>query len=146
MRTLLNVLIAVAILIPVSASATHFDDVTFYGDCDGWLAEIGVTWRSTATGGEFTYLVELLDADENVLETQQATETLAIEPNPATYEFSGEWTAIGDPGDYAIRWSIMLVAPYDGGVDEEMLDGLTGFACGSVASESTSWTAIKSLW
>jgi hypothetical protein len=146
MRTLLSLMIAAAILIPVSASATHMDDVTFIGNCEGWSSEVVVTWGS-AVGGELDWTVELLDADENVLETQEGV--LPIEPtaNPATYEFGSEWTASGGVGDYAIRWSVTFIKYWSGGQSaQETRDGLTDFSCGSVASESTSWTAIKKIW
>jgi hypothetical protein len=140
-------MIALALLLPLTASATHWEAVTLAPDCEGWSLDAEIYWRSGVYEGEVSYVIELLDGDSNVLETQQWTGTVTREMNPQTYSFDGEWTVVAPAGNYVASFSVRIVAPYgDGLVDDFTEEGSEAFSCGTVANEATTWSAVKALY
>ena len=142
-------MITLALLLPLTASAnTQLNWVEVDAGCEGWVLDAEVTWRGGVYEGELTYVIELLDSENNVLETQNWTGTFYRGTgNPVDYTFSGAWTVNAPNGDYMVEYSVQIYAPYgDGEVDDDTIEGSTGFSCGTVSTQSTTWSAVKALF
>ena len=140
-------MITLALLLPLTASATHLNWVDVEVGCEGWMLDAEITWRTGIYEGELTYVIELLDAENNLLETQQWTGTVTRDTNPQSYMFSGDWTVTAPAGDYTVDYSVRIYAPWgDGQIDDETIEGSTGFSCGTVGTQATTWSAVKALF
>ena len=137
--------LVVALLLPLAASATHFTTVTAEADCQGWSIDAEIFWRSDVFEGELSYVVELRDDDDNLLETQQWTGLISRVDNPEATTLDGAWDT-GEMGDiYRMTYDLVILAPVDDGIPEHAT-GSTEFACDLVATEPTSWSAVKALY
>ena len=65
---LLGLTLAAMAVLPGLAAATHFDEVIVVGDCEGWSAEVNVTWRTGIYTGDLNYSIRLVDQNANILE------------------------------------------------------------------------------
>jgi hypothetical protein len=140
-------MITLALMLPLTASATHLNWVELDAGCEGWSLDAEVYWRSSVYEGELTYVVEVFDAEDNLLETLEWTGTVTRDTRTQVYTFGGDWTFNAPPGDYMVDYSVQIYAPYgDGEVDDDTIEGSTGFSCGTVSTQSTTWSAVKALF
>lgn len=143
--TLRMMTLCVALLLPLAASATHFTTVTAEADCQGWNIDAEISWRADVFEGELSYVVELRDAEDNVLETQQWTGLISRVDNPEITTMDGAWDTeqLGDV--YLMTYELVILAPVDDGIPEHAT-GSIEFACDLVATESMSWSTVKALY
>lgn len=136
------VLVSMALL-PGIASATHIDDVTVWGDCEGWVAQLDVTWRPDIFTGDLDFSIRLMD-EETVLETYNWAGPIGRavgDPSVMTYTFEGSWVGTFEGPVFGIVGQFHLVAP---SADETMSD-MGEFQC-TVATETSTWSTVKSLY
>jgi hypothetical protein len=139
-------LMAVA-LIPGVALATHFNDVSVTGDCEGWTATVNVTWRTDIYSGDLDFVIARWD-DGTVAEDYGFSGTLGREvgdPAVMTYVFHGTWAGEFGGSAFGLTGDFHLVSAWDGGLDEATDTYAGEFAC-SVASEVTTWSTVKTLY
>lgn len=143
--TLRMLTLILALLLPLAASATHFTTVTAEADCQGWSIDAEIYWRPDVFEGELSYVVELLDADDNVLETQQWTGLLTRVDNPEATALAGAWATEDLSGIYHMTYELVILAPIEGGLPDHAT-GSSEFSCNLVATEARSWSALKALY
>ncbi len=137
------------LMLPVAASATHLVSVTGEGDCNGWVAETVVHWRTGINEGNLDYVVTIADAEGNVLETITWAGIVSREDGACYrqfYQFAGEWSIFAPAGDYVASGVFHLSAPWSGGVEESTVEFSEDFFCGSVPTTDTSWSVVKDLY
>lgn len=134
-------------LAPGIALATHFSEVSVTGDCEGWTAVVSVTWRTGIYDADFDYAIRLMDGETPVEEyLWSGILSRGLEdPADMVYTYSGDWS-----GEYAglvfnLVGSFHLISAWDGGVDEVTAAATSEFTC-TVASETTTWSAIKAIY
>ena len=141
---------AVVLLVPLAAGATNLEALLVVGDCDGWTADFTIQWRYGVYEADLDYVVELVDTNDNVLETFVWAGPItrdAGDPAFVDYTFMDAWTVIAPAGDYTVRAMFHLYSEYgEDLVDESTLNAESVFFCGTVASERASWSAVKSLY
>ena len=134
-------------MLPGLASATHFYDVSVGGDCEGWAAMVQVQWRSGIYTGDLDFTVTLLDGD-TVLEQAVWAGTIGRavgDPSIMVYNFAGNWAGAHPGSMFGIAGDFHLVAPWDGGIDDDTATYTGEFEC-SVATESSTWSTVKALY
>jgi hypothetical protein len=147
-KALLIVALA-AIMAPGIASATHLVRVDGFGDCDGWFLGFQIHFRSTVFEVNAEYLVELVDGEDNLLESFSWSGVLTrppLGPQAQFFTYVGEWTVFAPAGSYFVRGWVAFSAPWEGGVDEGSLGFESALACATVATEEQTWSAIKELF
>jgi hypothetical protein len=140
------VLVSMALL-PGIASATHLSDVAVWGDCEGWVAQVDVTWRSSIYTGDLDFSISLMDGDI-VLETYNWAGPIGRaldDPSDMTYMFEGSWVGTFEGPVFGIVGQFHLVAPWEGGIDEGSMSDMGEFQC-TVATETSTWGTVKSLY
>jgi hypothetical protein len=147
-KLVMTLALATIAVLPGIASATHFGEVVVGADCDGWWAQVEVTWRTGIYSGNLDYTISLLDGEANVLE--QAVWAGPIgrnqgDPQVMVYSFSGPWNGTFEASQFSVSGLFHIVAPWEGGVDDETATFTTEFGC-TVATENSTWSTIKSLY
>ena len=150
MRNLRMMALALAtmVFIPGIALATHFDQIVVEADCDGWSAEVHVFWRAETYVGDLDFSIKLYNQTQDLLEQFDWSDQISRNaggPQAQVYNFSGNWNSSYSGPQFNVEGTFHIVAPYAGGVDEQTLVSTTSFAC-LVASESSTWSTIKSLY
>jgi hypothetical protein len=149
MRTLkmMALVLASMAVLPGLASATHFGDVSVGGDCEGWNAVVEVQWRTGIYTGDLDFTITLLDGDA-VLEQVVWAGTIGRavgDPSFMVYTFQGDWAGAYPGFMFNVTGDFHLVAPWDGGIDDETATYAGEFEC-SVATETSTWSTVKSLY
>lgn len=145
---LVGLTLAAMALLPGLAAATHFDEVIVVGDCEGWSAEVNVTWRTGIYTGDLNYSIRLVDQNANILEQIDWAGVIDREvsdPRQMVYNFSGTWSGTYSGPQFTVVGMFHLVAPYPGGVDDDTANVTTTFEC-TVAAENATWSSIKTLY
>jgi len=143
-----SIIAAAFLLIPSLAMATHITSLTPGADCEGWGVEMVVQWRTGVYEGDLDYVIQLQDLDGNVLEEVTWAGMISRgmdDPSIQTYAFSGDWEGMFEAPSYNVWGSFHLVAPFDGGVDEDTMDFTVEMDC-TVATEGETWSTVKSLY
>lgn len=143
--TLRMLTLILALLLPLAASATHFTTVTAEADCQGWSIDAEIYWRPDVFEGELSYVVELRDGDDNVLETQQWVGPLTRVDNPEATILAGDWATEGLSGIYRMTYDLVILAPVEGGLPDHAI-GSAEFSCNLVATQATTWSALKAQY
>jgi hypothetical protein len=139
-------LLALAV-VPGVASATHFNEVAVWGDCQGWTAQVEINWRTGIYSGNVDYTIRLMDGN-TVLEEHSWAGILGRnlgDPQDITYTFQGPWSGAHSGVLFTITGVFHVVSPWDGGIDDQTVSYSADFQC-AVASESSTWSTIKSLY
>lgn len=142
------VLTALLTLPAVAPAQSMLLDRVGNADCDGWYAEVTIQWRDGIYSGDFDYVVQLLDMDNNVLEEQTwvgVLERTMDDPEIMTYEFSGLWEGEFPGPMFVASGTFNLVAPYPEGVDQTTVSFTHEFEC-TVSAEATTFSQIKSIY
>lgn len=140
--------LATMALLPAIASATHFTDIVVGADCEGWWAQAEVYWRSSSFVGDLNYSIGLVDEDATILEQIDWAGQISRElddPQFMVYNFAGSWSGTFNGPHFGVVSMFHLVAPWDGGVDDETANYTTEFDC-TVATENSTWSTIKALY
>ncbi len=137
-------------LVPAVASATHFDgQPAIDGRCEGWTLDLTVRFRTGTFAADLAYTIELLDADQNVIETVAWTGVVTRPEDSGVYrsfQFTGVWSVDLPAGAYSIRGTATVSLAWSGGFDEDSKTFASGVACEAVATESSTLSGIKSLY
>jgi len=116
---------------PGLASAVYLDSVTGTADCNGWSADVEITFRSGARMVRLDYVVALFDESGLELERLEYSEPVDI-PAQATvvYPFNGVWTVALPDGPYTMTGDFVLFDIFPDG-SNRFEDGFSaGFTCG----------------
>lgn len=119
------------LVLPSLASAVYLDSVTGTADCNGWTADVEVTFRSGARMVQLDYVVALLDA--NGLEMERFDYSAEVDiPSQSTvvYSFDGAWTTDLPDGLFTMTCDVVLFDIFPDG-QNRFEDGFTSeFECG----------------
>jgi hypothetical protein len=130
-KYLMIIVLAIALAMPGLASAVYLDSVTGTADCNGWSADVEVTFRSGAMIVRLDYVVALLDESGMELERFEYSESVDI-PTQTTvvYSFGDVWTADLPEGAYTMTGNFVLFDIFPDGRNR-FEDGFTApFTCG----------------
>ncbi len=119
------------LVMPGLASAVYLDSVTGTADCNGWNADVQVTFRSSARMVRLDYTVALWDEAGMEVERFEYSESVDI-PDQVTvvYSFNDLWTADLPDGAYSITADFVLFDIFPDG-SNRFEDGFTAdFTCG----------------
>lgn len=134
-------------MVPGVASATHLNGVVFLGDGNSWTAQVSVTWRDGIYAGDLDFALTLLDG-ETVLEEYAWEGPLSraeSDPQDMIYTFEGNWSESYPGPVFRLLGTFHLVAPWDGGLDDETSEvdvQLPNLA----AAEVSTWGIVKALF
>jgi hypothetical protein len=119
------------VVLPSLASAVYLDSVTGTADCNGWTADVEVTFRSGARWVELEYVVALLDATGLEVERfEYAAEVDIPSQTTVVYSFADEWTTDLPDGLYTLNCEVVLLDIFPDG-QNRFEDGFTTeFTCG----------------
>ena len=137
-------------LLPAVASATHFDGLPVVdGRCQGWTLDLTVRFRTGTFTADLQYAVELLDADQNVIDSFAWSGVVTRPENSPVYQdyqFGGDWTADLPVGDLLLRGTATVSLTWSGGVDTDSAEFNGSVACETVSAEASTLSRIKSLY
>lgn len=139
-----SVLMAMLIL-PGLASATHFTNVVAMGDCDGFVAQLDVHFRSTADFLDLHYEVAVMDADNEIVMISGDMHVMQENEQDMTIMVSDVFNTLLD-GEFVVSGTFTLTSPHPAGVDEDMATFENTIECGSVDSDGVSFDSIKSMY
>ena len=139
-----SVLMAMLIL-PGLASATHFTNVVAMGDCDGFVAQLDIHFRSTADFLDLHYEVAVMDMDNEIVMISGDMQVMQEDEQDITVMLSESFNALLD-GEFMVYGTFTLTSSYPGGMDEDMATFENAIQCGSVASDEVSFDGIKSMY
>jgi hypothetical protein len=143
---LLSSVLAVMLIIPGLASATHFTNVVAIGDCEGFNAQIDVHFRYNADFLDLHYEVVVLDEDSMEVEMVSGDINVLHEGDPdVSFMVSDLFETVLD-GVFVVSGTFTLTSPYPGGVDEESTSFENGIECGSVANDEVSFESMKAMY
>jgi hypothetical protein len=119
------------LILPTMASAVYLDSVTGTADCNGWNAEVEITFRPGARLVRLEYAVVLMDDAgaelerfDYVAEVDIPSETVMV------YPFGEAWSTALATGSYTMTCNVVLFDVYPGG-ENRFEDGFTTeFTCG----------------
>ena len=119
------------LVLPSLASAVYLDSVTGTADCNGWTADVEVTFRSGARWVELEYVVALLDATGLEVERfEYAAEVDIPSQTTVVYSFADVWTTDLPDGPYTMNCEVVLFDIFPDG-QNRFEDGFTAdFVCG----------------
>ncbi len=133
------------LMVPAMASATHFTNIVGVSDCDGYSADAGVHFRSTAASMDLSYTITLSNMDGDVLETITDSMTV-INGGDVVLNFSGLWEADAESeSGFTVLGVFDLVSTFPGGVDEDHIEFSNVLSC-TVDSENVSFDSVKSMY
>jgi hypothetical protein len=141
---------AVAMLIPATASATHFFGYQRSADCNGWMTDFRVAFNSEIFEAQLDYTIVLKDSQGDVIETIEWSGMIGRD-NPSNnvqmFNFGGDWSVVADPGFFVARGYFTLTAPtVDGGEEVDTFDWVYQFNCETVATEQVDWSSLKATF
>ena len=119
------------LVLPSLASAVYLDSVSGNADCNGWNADVEITFRSGARMVRLEYLVTLVDASGLEMDRFEYSELVDI-PSQTTvvYSFDDVWTSDLPDGLYTMTCDVVLFDIFPDG-QNRFEDGFTaGFECG----------------
>ena len=119
------------LILPGLASAVYLDSVTGTADCNGWNADVGITFRSGARLVRLEYVVALTDAAGTEMERfEYAAEVDIPAQITMVYSFGEVWTSTLPDGAYTMTCDVVLFDIFPDG-QNRFEDGFTaGFECG----------------
>ncbi|MCK9996589.1 MAG: hypothetical protein KAH56_09985 [Candidatus Krumholzibacteria bacterium] len=119
------------LVMPGLASAVYLDSVAGTADCNGWNADVQVTFRSGARMVRLDYSVALWDEGGMEMERFDYSESVDI-PDQVTvvYSFNDLWTTDLPDGTYSMTADFVLFDIFPDG-SNRFEDGFTAdFTCG----------------
>lgn len=131
MRKNITIIALVFLLIlPSLASAVYLDSVSGTADCNGWNAEVEITFRSGARLVRLEYAVVLMDANGVELERfDYATEVEIPSETTMVYPFGDAWSTSLADGLHTMTFDLVLYDIYPDG-QNRFEDGFsTDFVC-----------------
>ena len=119
------------LVLPSLASAVYLDSVTGTADCNGWNADVAITFRSSARLVRLEYVVALTDAAGTEMERfEYAAEVPIPAQSTMVYSFGEAWTSTFPDGAYTMTCDVVLFDIFPDG-QNRFVDGFTaGFECG----------------
>lgn len=152
-RLILTVVLTLAALVAGTASATEFQNVIFAGGCTEWNAQLDVHFRIGMTEADIDYLVELVDADGNVILTSSGSDVVTDgdADRLGTLMLAGTWDETTDEtielfGMYTVRASFTLYVPWQEYVFTYVEDRAMMAECAVVDAENVSWGQLKGAY
>ena len=123
--------LAFLLVLPSLASAVYIDSVTGTADCNGWNADVGITFRSGARLVRLEYVVALTDAAGTEMERFEYSQEVPIpDQTTAVYSFGEVWTSSLPDGAYTMTCNVVVFDIFPDG-QNRFEDGFTaGFECG----------------
>ncbi len=129
-HTLTTALIILLVL-PVLAGAATLESVSGTADCNGWSADLAVSFRPGAFFVQLEYSVVVQDANgAEVDRFDDATFLTIPEASTTSYNFTGAWTSELD-GNYTVVGEFILHDMFDGGQNVTSAAFLSDLACGA---------------
>ena len=119
------------LVLPSLASAVYIDSVTGTADCNGWNADVAITFRSGAMLVRLEYIVALTDAAGTEMERfEYAAEVPIPDQSTAIYPFGEVWTSTLPDGAYTMTCDVVVLDIFPDGRNR-FEDGFTAvFECG----------------
>jgi len=135
MRKHITIIALVFLLVlPSMASAVYLDSVTGTADCNGWNADVAVTFRSGAMLVRLEYVVALTDAAGTEMERfEYAAEVDIPAENTMVYSFGDAWTAGLPDGAYLVTCDVLLFDIFPDGRNRFEDGFTTNFECGGTS-------------
>ncbi|MEN8007879.1 MAG: hypothetical protein ABFS42_12740 [Candidatus Krumholzibacteriota bacterium] len=123
--------LAFMLVLPGMASAVYFNSVTGTADCNGWNADVGITFRSSARLVRLDYVVVLTDAAGTEVDRFEYSANVDIPTETSmVYSFGEAWTSTLSDGDFSMTFDAVLYDIFPDG-QNRFEDGFTaGFQCG----------------
>lgn len=124
------------LVLPGLASAVYLDSVTGTADCNGWSADVEVTFRSGAMMVRLDYTVALFDESGMELERFEYSESVEIPAQTTVvYSFGDVWTPDLPEGPYTMTGDFVLFDIFPDGRNR-FEDGFSAdFTCGGTGDE-----------
>lgn len=145
--------LALLLVLPSMASAVYLDSVTGTADCNGWSADVEITFRSGARLVRLEYIVALTDESGTEIDRMEYASEVDI-PAQSTmiYSFGEPWSIILPDGPYTMTCDVTLYDIYPDGQNRFTDSVSVGFECGdgSVGGEDPQVTGFcpkgKGYW
>ena len=131
MKTFLKIgAVALVMLLPGLAMATHIEVCSGTADCTGWSYSMEIVWRTGITEGELDYSIVLTDEAGTEVERVDWAGPILSGGRIDTQTFDGLWS--GELcGTYTATMSFHIVAPTGAGdqTEETSCDVVATFTC-----------------
>ena len=153
-RLLLSLMVAgLGMLAAAPAFATHFETVTFNGDCNGWNADVTVRIYFKISSTPLAYNIAIEDPSGNVL-LESTGDVMLVDDNAdyyASVHLSQFWNEITNDiiplyGPFNIHATFTLVPNDENHVDSPPYEVTVPVECAVVPNEDVSWGAAKSAY
>jgi hypothetical protein len=124
------------LVMPGLASAVYLDSVAGTADCNGWSADVEVTFRSGARMVRLDYTVALWDEGGMEMERFEYSESVEI-PSETTvvYPFGDMWTTDLPEGAYTMTADFVLFDIFPDGSNQFEDDFTADFTCGDTTGD-----------
>jgi hypothetical protein len=122
--------LVILFILPSLASAVYLDSVTGTADCNGWNADVEVTFRSGARSVRIEYTVVLLDGNGLEIDRFLYSEPVEIpSQDTVVYSFGEPWSTVLE-GTHSMTADFVLFDIFPDGTNR-FEDGFTAdFTCG----------------
>ncbi len=119
------------LVLPNLASAVYIDSATGTADCNGWNADVAITFRSGAMLVRLEYIVALTDAAGTEMERfEYAAEVPIPAQSSMVYSFGEVWTSTLPDGAYTMACDVVVFDIFPDGRNRFEDGFTTGFECG----------------
>jgi hypothetical protein len=127
----LTTALVILLVLPVLAGAATLDSISGTADCNGWSADLEISFRPGAFFLQLEYSVVLQDANgAEVDRIDDATFVTIPGTSTASYNFTGAWTSELD-GNYTVVGEFILHDMFDGGENVTSATFISDLACGA---------------